>query len=160
VKLVLLVALLAAACSGHGSSEPAAPVVAAPPPVAQVVDAALADTAAAGSGSAGSGSAVAAPAPAADLVVVARISDASPIGDGRCSQRSYQVAVDHVVSGPPPRTSVFWVHFELCGGAPPPGEGNLAGTGLVSGTSYKLTLRKGASKNFKDALMIIDARAP
>jgi hypothetical protein len=99
------------------------------------------------------GTATAAPA---DTIVVARIVEAGPIGSGKCSQRSYEIAVDKHESGPSPGTKL-WVHFEHCGGPAPT---DLAGTGMKTGTADRLTLRPGASKNFGSGFMIVAARAP
>ncbi len=101
------------------------------------------------------------PAPGA-LVVVAKITDAGPIGDGRCSQRSYQIAIERVVSGAPPAEGTPWVHFERCQGAPEvtAPAGDVAGTGLAVGTTYQISLQKGASKNFGDGFMIVGAHPP
>lgn len=94
----------------------------------------------------------AAASPAAEEVVVARILEAGPAGSGNCVQRSYQVErVDGQGAGP------FWVHFEACQGSPPPG---FDGAGLVVGQTYRLRLRRGASGNFADGPMILDASPP
>lgn len=100
-----------------------------------------------------------APSAAGSVVVIAKITDAGPIGDGKCSQRSYELAVAKTLAGSvPPK---LWAHFEQCGArTSEPAAGNLAGTGLANGTTYQLTLKQGASKNFGDGFMIIDARAP
>ncbi len=97
---------------------------------------------------------------AANVVIVAKIVDAGPIGDGRCSQRSYQVAVEETLAGAAPSSPV-WVHFEQCGErTSAPAAGNVAGTSLATGTRYRLTLVPGGSKSFGDGLMIVDARTP
>lgn len=101
-----------------------------------------------------------APSAAGAVVVVAKILDAGPIGDGRCSQRSYQIAIDKAVTGAAP-ASPLWAHFEQCGDrTSEPAAGNLAGTGLRTGTTYQLTLMAGASKNFGAGFVIVDARMP
>jgi len=110
----------------------------------------------------------AAPTPAGDgiaasgtgrAVVIAKITDAGPIGDGKCSQRSYELAVAKTISGSVP--AKLWAHFEQCGARTgEPAAGNVAGTGLLTGTTYQLTLKQGASKSFGDGFMIIDARTP
>jgi hypothetical protein len=87
-------------------------------------------------------------------VVVARILEAGPSGSGNCVQRSYQV---ERVDGQGARTEPFWVHFEACQGAPPP---SFDGAGLVVGQTYRLRLQRGASSNFPDGPMILDAAAP
>lgn len=113
---------------------------------------------------------VATPTPAGDpglaasapgtVVVIATIADAGPIGDGRCSQRSYQLAIGKTLTGSAP-TSPVWAHFEQCGPrTTEPAAGNLAGTSLATGTTYRFTLARGASKNFGDGLVIVDARVP
>ncbi len=95
---------------------------------------------------------------AGSVVVIAKITDAGPIGDGKCSQRSYELAVAKTVTGSvPPK---LWAHFEQCGPSSAPAAGNLAGTGLSTGTTYQLTLKKSASSNFGDGFMIVDARVP
>lgn len=127
----------------------APPVAASAPPVASVAADAATPT----------------PPPASpngDVIVVAHVTDAGPIGDGRCSQRSYEIAIDRVVAGTvdAPKDK-RWVHFEQCGAArQPPPAGDLAGTGLAVGSTYQLTLRAGASPNFGTGLMILAARAP
>ena len=99
-------------------------------------------------------------APLAEVVVVARVTQSGPIGDGRCSQRSYEIAVAKVVSGASPGQQL-WVHFELCGDARSAGSaGSLAGASLAVGSSYELTLRRGASQSFGDGFMITGVRAP
>jgi hypothetical protein len=96
---------------------------------------------------------------AGSVVVIAKVTDAGPIGDGRCSQRSYELAVAKTVTGTVP--AKLWAHFEQCGApAAAPGAGNIAGTGLQTGATYQLTLKKGASTNFGDGFMIVDARTP
>jgi hypothetical protein len=96
---------------------------------------------------------------AGSVVVIAKITDAGPIGDGKCSQRSYELAVAKTVSGSvPPK---LWAHFEQCGArTSEPAAGNIAGTGLQTGTTYQLTLKKLAGSNFGDGFMIVDARTP
>ncbi|MBL0216429.1 MAG: hypothetical protein IPQ07_21420 [Myxococcales bacterium] len=102
-----------------------------------------------------------APPPGVDLVVVAKITNAGPIGDGRCSQRSYEITLERVVAGATPTTPTLWVHFEVCGTErKPQPAGELAGTGLDVGARYQFALKKGASGNFGDGLMITSARAP
>lgn len=101
-----------------------------------------------------------APSAAGSVVVVAKITDAGPIGSGRCSQRSYQIAIDKTVSGAAP-ASPLWAHFEQCGDrTKEPAAGNLAGTSLRTGTTYQLTLAPNASKNFGPGFVIVDARVP
>lgn len=99
------------------------------------------------------------PSAGGSVVVIAKITDAGPIGDGKCSQRSYELAVAKTVTGTaPPR---LWAHFEQCGAqTTAPAPGNIAGTGLQTGTTYQLTLKKSASSNFGDGFMIVDARSP
>jgi len=98
--------------------------------------------------------------PNGDVIVIAKLTNAGPIGDGKCSQRSYEIAIDRVVAGdvPTPKDK-RWVHFETCG--PRESKPNdLAGTGLDVGSTYKLTLHAGVSKNFGDGLMILVAERP
>jgi hypothetical protein len=93
------------------------------------------------------------------VVVIAKITDAGPIGDGKCSQRSYELAVAKTVTGTVP--AKLWAHFEQCGAqTTAPAAGNVAGTGLQTGTTYQLTLRKSATSSFGDGFMIVDARTP
>ena len=104
------------------------------------------------------------PGPAAagsDAVVVARVVDTGPIGDGTCVQRSYRIAIDRVVSGDVPTgPDPIWAHFESCADhpAPSPGPGEELGSSLDVGSTYELHLRRGASSNFGEDFMIQRAR--
>ncbi|MEZ4447839.1 MAG: hypothetical protein R3B09_00080 [Nannocystaceae bacterium] len=92
-----------------------------------------------------------APAPAGEHEVVARILETGPIGDGRCSQRSYRIEVVEAVAGAP-LESPRWVHFERCQGDTGP---IVEGTGLEVDGRYRLRLRDGASPNFGGEPMIV-----
>jgi hypothetical protein len=94
--------------------------------------------------------------PTAEVVVIAKIANAGPIGDGpKCNQRSYEIEVVKIVAGNPGEQR-FWVHFEACRDAPPPEPGLGA---LAVGTTYKLVLRRGTSGNF-NGYMITSAHPP
>ena len=100
-------------------------------------------------------------APGSEGVVVARIVDTGPIGDGRCVQRSYQIAIESVVSGDVPAgVEPIAAHFESCVDHPAPqrGPGDLEGSALDVGSTYEITLRRGTSANFGDDFMIQRAR--
>ena len=152
MRLAFVVMMLGA-CGGRSEPPPAKAVAPANPVAAPVVSAS--------EGSSEGAPPAPAPPGGVDLVAVAKITNAGPIGDGRCSQRSYEIALERVVAGPTPVAATFWVHFEACGAArvaPPAGE--LAGTGLDVGSRYQFVLEKGGSANFADGMMITSARAP
>lgn len=98
-------------------------------------------------------------APAGEIVVIARITSMGPIGSGRCSQRSYELAIETHLAGEALPASV-WAHFEHCEGqpfvAPVPPDENLSG--LDGGVRYELHLRRGLSASFPDEPMIVSAR--
>ncbi len=96
-----------------------------------------------------------------EAVVIARIVDSGPIGDGRCSQRSYQIVVERLVTGNlPTGGDPIAAHFESCADhpAPQPGPGDFVGSSLDVGSTYELSMRRGASVNFGDDFMILQAR--
>lgn len=98
---------------------------------------------------------------AGEAVVVAKVVDAGPIGDGNCSQRSYRISIERVTSGDIiPGSDPISAHFESCADhpAPAPGPGELVGTSLDVGSTYELSLRRGASANFGIDFMILKAR--
>ncbi|MCB9706879.1 MAG: hypothetical protein H6711_33855 [Myxococcales bacterium] len=94
-------------------------------------------------------------APAGEHELVARVVDAGPIGDGRCTQRSYQIEVVETIAGAP-LTSPAWVHFERCEGDDP-GAPAFDGGGLEIGGRYRLRLQDGRSPNFGADPMIVAA---
>jgi hypothetical protein len=72
----------------------------------------------------------------------------SPLGDGKCVQKSYEVDPDGEGD------DRLWIHFERCGGSK--GESFEA---LEVGKTYRFTIDRGGSGNFGDAPMIVDADA-
>ena len=90
-----------------------------------------------------------------DVTLIALIAGAGPIGDGNCTQRSYQITVGKVEFGVLPDPPPAWVHFEACGDARK--AITFSGSGLDIGTTYRLVLRRGASANFPGDYMIVDA---
>ncbi len=82
--------------------------------------------------------------PAEPEVFVGRIVGRGPLGHGACVQQSYEV---ERADG-----ERLWVHFERCG--EPSGPSFEA---LESNRSYRFTVRRGASANFGDDPMIVDA---
>ena len=90
-----------------------------------------------------------------DVTLVALIAGAGPIGDGNCTQRSYQITVGKVELGVLPEPPPAWVHFEACGDERT--AITFSGSGLDIGATYRLRLRRGASSNFPGDYMIVDA---
>lgn len=96
-----------------------------------------------------------------DSAVVGRVVDSGPIGDGRCVQCSHRIVVERATAGTlAANADPLWVHYESCidRPMPPRAAGSVDPCGLDRGSSYDLTLRPGASPNFGDAFVIIDAR--
>ena len=87
-----------------------------------------------------------APAAREREVIEGRIVETGPIGSGACVQRSYAVQPSS------PDAARTWVHFERCGAA----EGAMFDS-LEVNRSYRLTVERGASPNFGDEPMIVDA---
>jgi hypothetical protein len=85
---------------------------------------------------------------AGDEVLEGTIVGEGPIGDGKCVQKSYEIE--------PSAGERFWIHFERCGDAgPSPAAGGLEG--LDVGGTYRFTVRRGASKNFGSAPILLAA---
>lgn len=81
---------------------------------------------------------------ATDEVIEGRIVGRSPLGHGDCVQQSYEVE--------PSEGERRWLHYEHCG--PPSGPTFEA---LESGRAYRFTVRRGASPNYGDDPMIVNA---
>jgi hypothetical protein len=136
---VALLGLLVGACT---SSEPP-PRVASTPPTTRASTAVAMPT---------SSSDVPPTAPDAAPVVgdvfEGTIVGEGPIGDGACVQKSYEIE--------PKAGARLWIHFERCGAAgPSPAAGGLEG--LDVGSTFRFTVRRGASKNFGEGAILFAA---
>lgn len=85
-----------------------------------------------------------------ETVLEGTIVSESPIGCGKCTQKSYEVQ-------PAEPAKAVWVHFENCGDGPSPADRGLEG--LDVGGRYRFVVRVIASSNFGDAPFIVDATA-
>jgi hypothetical protein len=151
---VILVPLLLFACGSPETVEPAThegqeSTVAETDPTREAVDETVEETPA--------------PPPIAegDSAVLARVVDSGPIGSGDCVQCSHRIVVEAAAAGDLAASAdPLWVHYESCADRPMPprGPGTLNPCSLDEGSSYDLTLRPGASPNFGDAFMIVEAR--
>ena len=92
-----------------------------------------------------------------DIVVVARVVDSGPIGDGRCQQCSHRIAVEETLAGDL-GADTLWAHYEACGDDREPPPGSVDPCAMRRGSTYELRLRRGASENYGNDPMILAAR--
>ena len=84
-------------------------------------------------------------------MIEGEIVEEGPIGDGRCTQKSYRVK--------PADADALWLHFEHCAdqGGPSPSGRSL--DALEVGGRYRFEVQDGGSPNFGDAPLLLDAKA-
>lgn len=121
-----------AACAGPTSEAPSAPTAHAAPT----------------SPRAGQAQPVAAAAQA--RIIEGSIVEEGPLGDGPCVQKSYRVQ-------PTGGGESVWIHFERCQDTQGPSPGGRALESLDVGQGFRFTVRDGASPNFGDAPVLLDA---
>ena len=96
-------------------------------------------------------------------VVVVRIVQEGPIGNGLCEEQcSYHVEIVDVLSGSLKSGEASWIYYEHCAGSPRPprSSGSLEPCSLKYGAEYQVELLLGRSKSSSHAPVIVDARLP